>query len=112
MCILIKNGLENIIQVLYVGEKFRFYFPDVGGLQKPKTKTLKWRQSILTILAWVQAERGSIQHSGILANIPDVEIEENWDGSKGGHSEPSQHEDVSQHDELKEEKMTTDGELR
>lgn len=57
-------------------------------------------QTILTILAWVQAECGSLQHSSILADIPDVEIYEDWEGGESSHSEPSQHEDVRQHDEL------------
>lgn len=56
---------------------------------------------MLTILAWVKAQAGSLQDSSILANIPDVEVYENWDGGKCSHSKPSQHEDVCQHDELK-----------
>ncbi len=63
-----------------------------------------WRNgdgvSILTILAWVQAECGPLQHGSILADIPDVEIYKDWEGGKSSHSEPSQHEDVCQHDEL------------
>lgn len=62
---------------------------------------LKSRQgSILTILAWVQAERGSLQHCGVLADVPDVEVYKDRDRGEGGHSEPSQHEDVCQHDKL------------
>lgn len=58
--------------------------------------------SFLTILAWVQAECSTVQHGSVLADIPDVEIYKDWKGSKSSHSEPSQHEDVCQHDELKE----------
>lgn len=56
--------------------------------------------NMLTILAWVQAERGSLQHCGVLADVPDVEVYKNRDRGEGGHSEPSQHEDVCQHDKL------------
>lgn len=54
----------------------------------------------LTILAWVQAKRSSLQHSGILANVPDVKVYKDWDGGETSNSEPSKHEDVCQHDEL------------
>lgn len=54
----------------------------------------------LTILAWVQAERGPVQHCSVLANIPDVEVYEDGQGGESRHSEPGQHEDVRQHDEL------------
>lgn len=64
--------------------------------------------SILTVLAWIQAERGPLQHGSVLANIPDVEIYEDREGGESRHSEPSQHEDVCQHDELKEQQRTTD----
>lgn len=63
---------------------------------------------MLTILAWVKAQGGSLQDSSILANIPDVEIYENWNGGKCSHSKPSQHEDVCQHDELKGETVQMD----
>lgn len=56
--------------------------------------------NILTILAWVQAERGSFQHSGVLADVPDVKVYKYRDRGEGGHSEPSQHENVCQHDKL------------
>lgn len=56
----------------------------------------------LTILAWVQAKRSSLQHSSILANVPDVKVYKDRDGGKTSNSEPSQHEDVCQHDELQE----------
>lgn len=56
----------------------------------------------LTVLAWVQAERGSLQHSSILANVPDVKVNKDRDGGETSNSEPSQHEDVCQHDELQE----------
>lgn len=56
----------------------------------------------LTVLAWVQAERGSLQHSSILANVPDVKVNKDRDGGESSNSEPSQHEDVCQHDELQE----------
>lgn len=56
----------------------------------------------LTVLAWVQAERGSLQHGSILANVPDVKVNKDWDGGETSNSEPSQHEDVCQHDELQE----------
>lgn len=56
----------------------------------------------LTVLAWVQAERGSLQHSGILANVPDVKVNKDRNGGETSNSEPSQHEDVCQHDELQE----------
>lgn len=59
-------------------------------------------QLSLTVLAWVQAQRGSLQHSSVLANVPDVKVYEDWDGGKTSNSEPSQHEDVCQHDELQE----------
>lgn len=62
---------------------------------------------VLTILAWVQAERGPLQHSGILADVPDVEVYEDWEGGEGSHSEPSQHEDVCQHDELRGQPRNT-----
>ena len=58
---------------------------------------------VLTILAWVQAERGPVQHCSILANIPDVEVYEDRQGGEGRHSKPGQHEDVCQHDELQEQ---------
>lgn len=61
----------------------------------------------ITILPWVQAEWSSFQHSNILTDIPDVEIYKDGEGGKSSHSKPSQHEDVCQHDELKEEQMTT-----
>lgn len=55
---------------------------------------------MLTILAWVQAEGGSFQHCGILADVPDVKVYKDWDRGEGGHSKPSQHENVCQHDKL------------
>lgn len=63
---------------------------------------------ILTILAWVQAECGPLQYGGILANIPDVEINKDGEGGESSHSEPSQHEDVCQHDELQQQQRNTD----
>lgn len=69
---------------------------------EPLPAFLESRQgNILTVLAWVQAERGSLQHCGVLADVPDVEVYEDWDGGEGSHSEPSQHEDVCQHDKLR-----------
>lgn len=59
-------------------------------------------ETVLTILSWVQAERSSLQHCSILANIPNVEIYKHWEGGERCHTKPSQHEDVCQHDELKE----------
>lgn len=60
-------------------------------------------ETVLTILAWVQAERGPVQHCSVLANIPDVEVDEDRQGGESRHSEPGQHEDVRQHDELQEQ---------
>lgn len=54
----------------------------------------------LTVLAWVQTKRSSLQHSSILADVPDVEVYKDRDGGKTSNSKPSQHEDVCQHDEL------------
>lgn len=62
----------------------------------------------LTILAWVQAERGPVQHCSVLANIPDVEVYEDGQGGESRHSEPGQHEDVRQHDELQEQQRNAE----
>lgn len=64
-------------------------------------------ETILTILAWVQAECGPLQHGSILANIPDVEVYKDWEGGESSHSEPGQHEDVCQHDELQGQHKNT-----
>lgn len=56
----------------------------------------------LTVLAWIQTKRSSLQHSCILADVPDVKVYKDRDGGKTSNSEPSQHEDVCQHDELQE----------
>lgn len=61
-------------------------------------------KGLLTILAWIQAQLRPIQNRRILANIPDVEVQKDWDGGESCDSKPSQHEDVGQHDELKEER--------
>lgn len=65
------------------------------------------RKCFLTILAGVQAECGPLQHSDILANVPDVEIYKDWERGKSCHSQPRQHEDVCQHDELKKAEKVT-----
>lgn len=54
----------------------------------------------LTVLAWVQAEWSSLQHSSVLADVPDVEVYKDRDGGEPSNSQPGQHEDVCQHDEL------------
>lgn len=59
--------------------------------------------AIPTVLARVQAERGALQHGGILANVPDVEVDKDGQGGKHRHTQPGQHEDVRQHDELKQD---------
>lgn len=55
---------------------------------------------LFTELAWVQTQIRSIQDSGVLANSPDVEVDENRQSSEGRHSQPGQHENIRQHDEL------------
>lgn len=40
----------------------------------------------LTVLAWVQAERSSLQHSSVLANVPDVKVYKDRDGGKTSNS--------------------------
>lgn len=54
-----------------------------------------------TVLTRVEAQRSPLQQSVVLANIPDVEIYKDRNGGESCHSQPGQHEDVSQHDELK-----------
>ena len=61
----------------------------------------------LTILTWVPAECGPLQHSGILADVPDVKVYKDWEGCESSHPEPSQHEDVCQHDELQKHQRKT-----
>lgn len=36
-----------------------------------------------------------------MANGPDVEVDEDGEGGERSHPEPSQHEDVRQHDKLR-----------
>lgn len=55
----------------------------------------------LTKLAQVQAEVGALHHSGVLTDGPDVEVHEDGEGGECCHPEPSQHEDVRQHDKLR-----------
>lgn len=67
----------------------------------------KQREGLLTVLPWIQAQVRPIQDCCVLANIPDVEVKKDWDGGESCDPEPSQHEDVGQHDELKEEWRAT-----
>lgn len=55
---------------------------------------------LFTELARVQTQVLPLQYSGVLANSPDVEVDENGQSGEGCHSEPGQHEDIGQHDEL------------
>lgn len=65
------------------------------------------KKGIITILTRVEAQRGPLQDSRVLANIPDVEVYKDGYGGERCHSEPGQHEDVSQHDELKNKHRKT-----
>lgn len=57
---------------------------------------LEW----FTELARVQTQILSLQHSAVLANSPDVEVDKDGQSGEGRHSEPGQHKDIRQHDEL------------
>lgn len=57
-----------------------------------------------TKLAQVQAQVGSLSDGSILTDVPDVEVHEDRQRSKGCHPQPGQHEDVGQQDELSTQK--------
>lgn len=55
---------------------------------------------LFTKLTWVQTQILSVQYGGVLANSPDVEVNENGQSGEGRHCKPGQHENIRQHDEL------------
>lgn len=54
-----------------------------------------------TKLTQVEAKVETFQKCGVLTGVPDVEVHEDWQGGEGCNSQPSQHEDISKHDELR-----------
>ncbi len=59
-----------------------------------------WKIVKHTKLARVKTQTCSLQNGRVLANGPDVEIHEDRQRGECCHTQPSQHEDVRQHDEL------------
>lgn len=77
-----------------------FTLVESGSWTQAGAGSARTLEAVLTVLARVQAERGALQRGAVLAEVPDVEVDEDGQGGEGSHSQPGQHEDVRQHDEL------------